>query len=112
MKKRLLLVIDSLVCGGAKNSLISLLPLIDYDRYDVALLIFARGVVFANDYNLMNGSLSNTSKIAFLLITLVSLSVLCLKACAQRKLNEFHFSYRVILCSDDRNIMHFALQSR
>lgn len=46
MKKRLLFVIDSLVCGGAEKSLISLLPLIDYDRYDVDLLMFARGGVF------------------------------------------------------------------
>lgn len=46
MKKSLLFVIDSLVCGGAEKSLVSLLPLIDYSRYDVDLLIFARGGVF------------------------------------------------------------------
>ena len=46
MKKRLLFIIDSLNCGGAEKSLISLLPLLDYSRLDVDLLIFNRGGVF------------------------------------------------------------------
>ncbi len=46
MKKRLLFIIDSLGSGGAEKSLISLLPLIDYTRYDVDLMIFARGGVY------------------------------------------------------------------
>lgn len=46
MKKRILFIIDSLNCGGAEKSLISLLPLLDYDRLDVDLLIFKRGGVF------------------------------------------------------------------
>lgn len=46
MKKRLLFIIDSLNCGGAEKSLISLLPLLDYSRLDVDLLIFRRGGVF------------------------------------------------------------------
>ncbi len=46
MKKRILFIIDSLNCGGAEKSLISLLPLLDYDRLDVILLIFKRGGVF------------------------------------------------------------------
>jgi glycosyltransferase involved in cell wall biosynthesis len=46
MKKRLLFIIDSLGSGGAEKSLISLLPLIDYTRYDVDLIIFARGGVY------------------------------------------------------------------
>ena len=46
MKKRLLFIIDSLNCGGAEKSLISLLPLLDYERLDVNLLIFRRGGVF------------------------------------------------------------------
>ena len=46
MKKRLLFVIDSLVCGGAEKSLISLLPLIDYAWFDVDLLMFKRGGTF------------------------------------------------------------------
>ena len=46
MKKRILFIIDSLNCGGAEKSLISLLPLLDYDRLDVNLLIFRRGGVF------------------------------------------------------------------
>ena len=46
MKKRLLFIIDSLNCGGSEKSLISLLPLLDYERLDVNLLIFRRGGVF------------------------------------------------------------------
>ena len=46
MKKKLLFIIDSLVCGGAEKSLVSLLPLIDYERYNVDLLMFARGGAF------------------------------------------------------------------
>ena len=46
MKKRILFIIDSLNCGGAEKSLISLLPLLDYDRLDVSLLILRRGGVF------------------------------------------------------------------
>ena len=46
MKRRILFIIDSLNCGGAEKSLISLLPLLDYDRLDVSLLIFRRGGVF------------------------------------------------------------------
>ena len=39
--KKLLFVIDSLNSGGAEKSLISLLTLLDYDKYDVDLLMFA-----------------------------------------------------------------------
>ena len=46
MKKRVLFIIDSLNCGGAEKSLVSLLPLLDYSCLDVDLLIFRRGGVF------------------------------------------------------------------
>jgi glycosyltransferase involved in cell wall biosynthesis len=46
MKKHLLFIIDSLGCGGAEKSLLSLLPLLDYSRVDVDLLVFRRGGVF------------------------------------------------------------------
>jgi len=46
MKKQVLFVIDSLGCGGAEKSLLSLLPLLDYSRLDVDLLIIRRGEVF------------------------------------------------------------------
>ena len=38
-KRRFLFLIDSLVCGGAEKSLVSLLPLLDYDRYDIDKLL-------------------------------------------------------------------------
>lgn len=46
MKRRVLFVIDSLGCGGAEKSLVSLLPLLDHERLDIDLLIVSRGGVF------------------------------------------------------------------
>lgn len=46
MKKKLLFVIESLVCAGAEKSLATLLNLIDYSRYDVDLQLFAYGGEF------------------------------------------------------------------
>ena len=39
-KKKILFVINSLGCGGAEKSLVSLLPLIDYSKYEVDLQMF------------------------------------------------------------------------
>lgn len=46
MKKNILFVIDSLGCGGAEKSLISLLPLLDKKRYNIDLMIVSRGGIF------------------------------------------------------------------
>lgn len=46
MKKKLLFVIPSLRSGGAEKSLIALLSLIDYEKYDVDLLCFRRDGLF------------------------------------------------------------------
>lgn len=46
MKKQVLFFIESLQCGGAEKSLISLLPLLDYGKMDVDLLLLKRGGVF------------------------------------------------------------------
>lgn len=46
MKKKVLFVIDSLTCGGAEKSLVSLLPLLDYDKMEVDLLMVKRGGIF------------------------------------------------------------------
>ena len=43
---KLLFVIDSLVCGGAEKSLISLLNSMDFSKYSVDLLLFKRGGEF------------------------------------------------------------------
>ena len=45
-KKRVLFFIDSLTCGGAEKSLISLLPLLDYSKVQVDLMLVERGGVF------------------------------------------------------------------
>ena len=46
MSKSILFVINSLGCGGAEKSLLSLLSLLDYDKYDVTLQMFSRGGLF------------------------------------------------------------------
>lgn len=46
MKKQLLFVIESLTLGGAEKSLVTLLNLLDYEKYDVDLLLFAQGGAF------------------------------------------------------------------
>lgn len=44
--KRILFLMDSLTCGGAEKSLISLLPLLDYSKVQVDLMLVERGGVF------------------------------------------------------------------
>lgn len=39
-------MIDSLTCGGAEKSLVSLLPLLDYSKIDITLMLVGRGGVF------------------------------------------------------------------
>ena len=46
MKKKILFVIESLTLGGAEKSLLTLLNLLDYSKYDVDLLLFAQGGAF------------------------------------------------------------------
>ncbi|MCQ2267590.1 MAG: glycosyltransferase [Bacteroidaceae bacterium] len=46
MKKKLLFIIDSLRVGGAEKSLVTLLNLIDYSKYEVDLQLFAYGGMF------------------------------------------------------------------
>ena len=45
MKKKILFVIDSLGCGGAEKSLVSLLPLLSRYKYEIHLWILTRGGV-------------------------------------------------------------------
>lgn len=44
--RKVLFLIDSLTCGGAEKSLISLLPLLDYSKVQVDLMLVRRGGVF------------------------------------------------------------------
>lgn len=46
MKKTVLFMIDSLTCGGAERSLVSLLPCLDYNKVDVDLLLVGVGGIF------------------------------------------------------------------
>lgn len=45
MKKNLLFVIDSLVAAGAEKSLITLLSLLDFNKYNVDLMLFGHGEI-------------------------------------------------------------------
>ena len=44
--KKILFIIDSLDCGGAEKSLVSLFPLLDYSQMDVSLAVVRRGGIF------------------------------------------------------------------
>ncbi len=46
MKKKLLFVMESMGSGGGERSLLSLLQLMDYDKYDVDLLLFNKSGLF------------------------------------------------------------------
>ena len=46
MKKKLLFTIDSLGCGGAEKSLVSLLPLLNRNKYEIHLWVLNRGAEF------------------------------------------------------------------
>lgn len=46
MKKKILFIIDSLTCGGAEKSIVSMLPLLDRSKYEVYLWMRQRGGVF------------------------------------------------------------------
>lgn len=48
MKKRILIVMNNLTCGGAEKSLVSMLQSIDYSLCDVDLLLFRHEGVFMN----------------------------------------------------------------
>ena len=45
MKKTILFCIDSLDCAGAEKSLVTLLSMLDYTKYEVDLMLFAHGNV-------------------------------------------------------------------
>jgi glycosyltransferase involved in cell wall biosynthesis len=49
MSKKILFVINNMHCGGAENSLISLLQVIDYSKYDIHLLLFKKEGFFLNN---------------------------------------------------------------
>lgn len=44
--KKVLFLIDSLTCGGAEKSLVSLLPLLDYSKFEVDLIMVNREGIF------------------------------------------------------------------
>ena len=46
MKESILFVINSMGCGGAEKRLLSLLTLLDFEKYDVTLQMLRRGGMF------------------------------------------------------------------
>ena len=48
MKKKILFIIDSLNCGGAEKSLVSLLPLLNQEKYKVYLWMLSATGPFVN----------------------------------------------------------------
>ncbi len=64
-KKSILIVIDSLGCGGAERSLVTLMHLIDRSRYDIDLLIVTRGGAFEKDLPSGVNIISNPGRLNF-----------------------------------------------
>lgn len=75
MKKKILFVIPSLHSGGAEKSLVSLLSLFDYEKYEVDLLLFRREGLFlekvpkeinliydTTDYEIFDGDVKQSVK--------------------------------------------------
>lgn len=48
MKRKIIFIIESLNCGGAEKSLVSLLPLLDKDKFEIHLMLMTRGGDFEN----------------------------------------------------------------
>ncbi|MBQ8783402.1 MAG: glycosyltransferase [Clostridia bacterium] len=78
MKKKILFIIPNLKSGGAEKSLVTLLQLFDYDKYEVSLFLFREEGLFLNsvppeikiltageNYNLFDGDAKRAIK-AFL----------------------------------------------
>ncbi|MGN1194228.1 MAG: glycosyltransferase [Acutalibacteraceae bacterium] len=86
MKKKILFVINSMGCGGAEKSIVSLLSLFDFEKYDVDLQMFSVGGMFlkhlAPQVNILKGidymtycdekGLLNTCKLSFIFSRLSS----------------------------------------
>lgn len=49
MKKDILFIMNNLNCGGAEKALVSLLQTIDYNKYNVDLLLFKKEGIFLNN---------------------------------------------------------------
>ncbi|WP_026694383.1 glycosyltransferase [Peribacillus kribbensis] len=92
MKKKVLFVMNKLVCGGAEKSLISLLERIDYSRYDVDLFLFKHEGIFLNKLPKEVNLLSEPKYYKYFDMP-INMSILQL--CRQKKL---HYAiFRVIL---------------
>lgn len=87
MKKKILFIIPNLKSGGAEKSLVTLLQLFDYDKYEVSLFLFREEGLFLNsvphevqivtageNYNLFDGDAKRAIK-AFLKKGRVDLAV-------------------------------------
>lgn len=117
MKKRILFIIDSLNCGGAEKSLISLLPLLDYDRLDVNLLIFRRGLVFEKylipQVNIVNYNIFKirSEKRVRNFFHQLDFSIR-LRLCKRRHKAEIHWlsMHKIIKCLDDKYDVAIAYQ--
>lgn len=94
-KKSILFVNDSLYIGGGEKSLISLLSLMDYSRYNVDLLLFQRGGEFEqflpSEVNVIDPPASWTNLLS------TSVSDLVIKGRMNEAVSRLHFSLKVRL---------------
>ena len=98
-KKRLLFVIDSLGIGGAEKSLVTLLNLLDYSRYEVDLQLFAYGGIFEQFLSQEVNLLSQLDYVKFLNLPLWR-QILSLKRFFARLMYSLRIRKKGILHAD------------
>lgn len=98
-KKRLLFVIDSLGVGGAEKSLVTLLNLLDYSRYEVDLQLFAYGGIFEQFLSQEVNLLSQLDYVKFLNLPLWR-QILSLKRFFARLMYSLRIRKKGILHAD------------
>ena len=99
IKKRLFFVIDSLGVGGAEKSLVTLLNLLDYSRYEVDLQLFAYGGIFEQFLSQEVNLLSQLDYVKFLNLPLWR-QILSLKRFFARLMYSLRIRKKGILHAD------------
>ena len=78
-KKKILFIIDSLTCGGAEKSLVSLLPLLNTDKYELYIWMRQQGGAFApllpNNVNIVSEPKYNAFELLLLQLGRVAFSL-------------------------------------
>lgn len=86
MKKKILFVIESLVCAGAEKSLVTLLNMLDYSKYEVDLQLFSYGGEFEE---LLPKEVNLLPELPYFSLTKESLKALLLRSKSTAEIKMF-----------------------